>query len=61
MAGKGKRFLDKGIDTPKPLIEINSEPFISHVIDSVKFDDVFFYFLIKYHLVNEHLVNFLQT
>ena len=24
MAGRGKRFLDKGIETPKPLIEINS-------------------------------------
>ena len=32
MAGKGKRFLDKGIDTPKPLIEINSKPFISHAV-----------------------------
>ena len=47
MAGRGKRFLDKGIETPKPLIEINSEPFISHVIDNVKFGDVFFYFLIR--------------
>ena len=46
MAGKEK-FLDKGIETPKPLIEINSEPFISHVIDSVNLGDVFFYFLIR--------------
>ena len=54
MAGQGKRFLDKGIDTPKPLIEINSEPFISHVIDSVKFDDVFFYFLIREDHLNSY-------
>lgn len=54
MAGKGKRFLDKGIETPKPLIEINSEPFISHVIDSVKFSDVFFYFLIREDHLNSY-------
>ena len=47
MAGKGKRFLDKGIETPKPLIEVNSKPFISHVIDSVLFKEAFFYFLIR--------------
>tara|TARA_B100000282_G_C31737411_1_gene494282 strand:+ start:2712 stop:3452 length:741 start_codon:yes stop_codon:yes gene_type:complete len=51
MAGKGKRFLDKGILTPKPLIEINSEPFISHVVDSVTFKNAKFYFLIR----DEHL------
>ena len=37
MAGKGQRFLEKGIKTPKPLIQINSKPFISHVIDNVYF------------------------
>ena len=42
MAGRGQRFLDKGISTPKPLIEVNSKPFISHVIDSVSFDDAGF-------------------
>ena len=35
MAGKGQRFLDKGISTPKPLLKIDSEPFISHVIKSL--------------------------
>ena len=54
MAGRGKRFLDKGIDTPKPLIEINSEPFISHVIDSVAFKNAFFHFLIR----EDHLKNY---
>ena len=54
MAGRGKRFLDKGIETPKPLIEINSEPFISHVIDSVNLGDVFFYFLIREDHLNSN-------
>ena len=45
MAGRGQRFLDKGISTPKPLIEIDSKPFIEHVIDSVSFEKANFYFL----------------
>ena len=51
MAGRGQRFLDEGISTPKPLLEINSKPFISHVIDSVSFEKANFYFLIR----EEHL------
>tara|TARA_B100000989_G_scaffold45826_1_gene29420 strand:- start:25200 stop:25931 length:732 start_codon:yes stop_codon:yes gene_type:complete len=47
MAGRGQRFLDKGILTPKPLLKIDSEPFISHVIDSVLFEKANFYFLIR--------------
>ena len=53
MAGKGQRFLDKGIKTPKPLIQVNSKPFISYVIDSVNFDQANFFFLIR----DEHLKN----
>tara|TARA_B110000495_G_C22925538_1_gene540860 strand:+ start:295 stop:1038 length:744 start_codon:yes stop_codon:yes gene_type:complete len=52
MAGRGQRFLDKGISTPKPLLEVNSEPFISHVIDSISFDEANFYFLIR----EQHLI-----
>lgn len=47
MAGRGQRFLDEGILTPKPLIEIDSQPFISHVIDCVSFEKANFYFLIR--------------
>ena len=54
MAGKGKRFLDKGIKTPKPLIEINSEPFIAHVIDNMAFQDANFYFLIREEHLKDH-------
>ena len=54
MAGRGKRFLDKGIITPKPLIEIDSQPFISHVIDSVKFSEANFFFLIRKEHLEEH-------
>ena len=54
MAGRGQRFLDKGIFTPKPLLEINSEPFISHVIDSVTFENAIFYFLIREQHLKEN-------
>ena len=47
MAGRGQRFLDKGILTPKPLIKIDNDPFISHVIDSVYFENANYFFLIR--------------
>jgi NDP-sugar pyrophosphorylase family protein len=52
MAGRGQRFLDEGISIPKPLLEVNSEPFISYVIDSVNFENTYFYFLIR----EQHLI-----
>jgi len=54
MAGRGQRFLDKGISTPKPLLEIDSEPFIAHVIDSVSFEKANFYFLIREQHLKEN-------
>ena len=54
MAGRGQRFLDKGISTPKPLLEINSEPFISYVVDSVSFKKANFYFLIREQHLKEN-------
>lgn len=54
MAGKGQRFLDKGISTPKPLLKIDTEPFISHVIDSVSFEKANFYFLIREQHLKEN-------
>ena len=53
-AGRGQRFLDKGISTPKPLLEINSEPFISYVVDSVSFKKANFYFLIREQHLKEN-------
>lgn len=57
MAGHGKRFLDKGIFTPKPLIEIGSKPFIEHVIDTVSFEKAYFYFLIREKHLTENNFN----
>lgn len=62
MAGRGQRFLDKGISTPKPLLEIDTEPFISHVIDSVSFEKANFYFLIRdQHLKENNFDNIFKN
>jgi NDP-sugar pyrophosphorylase family protein len=33
MSGIGKRFIDAGYETPKPLIEVDGKPMIEHVIN----------------------------
>lgn len=35
MAGAGTRFLDNGFDCPKPLIDLNGEPFFKRAADSL--------------------------
>jgi NDP-sugar pyrophosphorylase family protein len=37
MAGEGKRFRDQGIDTPKPLIEVNGKPILEWTTRSLPF------------------------
>ena len=33
MSGIGKRFVDAGFKVPKPLIEVEGQPIIYHIID----------------------------
>ena len=46
MAGAGTRFLDNGFDCPKPLIDLNGEPFFKRAADSlvshVKYERIVF-------------------
>jgi choline kinase len=35
MAGEGSRFKDVGVDTPKPLIEIDGKTLIEHSISTL--------------------------
>lgn len=43
MSGIGKRFLESGYNTPKPLIEVEGKPIIEHVVELFdKPDDVIF-------------------
>lgn len=54
MGGMGHRFKEKGINTPKPLIEINNKPFFWWATESIaKFVDVDITFVVlKYHVDN---------
>ncbi len=54
MAGEGKRFVDRGITTPKPLIEVSGNPFISHVLDSIDIKNAKYHFLIRKNHYEDH-------
>ena len=53
MAGAGSRFAEAGYDKPKPLIDVDGEPMIQRVIDSLhsdKLDLNFIFIALKEHL-----------
>ena len=47
MAGKSKRFVDKGYKIPKHLIELNGLKVIEHLINLFPFTSTKFYFVIR--------------
>lgn len=46
MAGAGSRFTEAGIDTPKPLIEVDGKPMFQAALESLNFDNVHSYVFI---------------
>jgi dTDP-glucose pyrophosphorylase len=48
MAGEGSRFKDVGINTPKPLIEIDGKTLIEHAISTLGIDGRFIFITKKY-------------
>lgn len=36
MAGRGSRFADRGVDTPKPLIEVRGRPMVAWALDGLR-------------------------
>ena len=46
MAGLGSRFLVKGFDLPKPLIDVNGTPMIVKAIKSLGIDDARYHFVV---------------
>jgi len=52
MGGRGLRFKNSGMSIPKPLIDVDGEPMISRVIDSIKIDGKFTYIVRKDHVEN---------
>lgn len=48
MAGRGQRFTEKGIETPKPLIEINGKMMIEYAIESLDIKANFIFITFRY-------------
>jgi dTDP-glucose pyrophosphorylase len=62
MAGEGSRFKDVGIDTPKPLVEINGKTLIEHSVSTLGITGRFIFITKKYSnpLDNEKLSKILD-
>ena len=50
MAGLGKRFIDKGYKTPKPLILINKKPMFVRAVKSLPKSDLLIFICLKEHV-----------
>ena len=50
MAGLGKRFIDKGYKTPKPLILINKQPMFVRAVKSLPKSDLLIFICLKEHV-----------
>lgn len=63
LAGDGKRFKEKGIATPKPLIKFLKKTLIETSVDSLKINNANYYFIIKKYKKKNHnskLINILK-
>lgn len=61
MSGIGKRFVDAGYDTPKPLIEVDGEPIIKHVVDLFPGVDNIHFICNEVHLKNTNMIEVLKS
>lgn len=55
MAGLGSRFAKAGYEKPKPLIDVNGEPMIKRIVDSLNIDGNYIFIVQKEHSVKYHL------
>jgi NDP-sugar pyrophosphorylase family protein len=60
MAGLGSRFAENGYTKPKPLIDVDGEPMIKKVIDSLNVDGNYIFIVQREHSVNYHLQDVLD-
>ena len=60
MAGLGSRFSEKGYTKPKPLIDVDGEPMIKKVIDSLNIDGHYIFIVQREHSVKYHLQDVLD-
>lgn len=59
MSGIGKRFIDAGYDTPKPLIEVDGKPIIEHVCDLFPGEEKFTFICNSKHLEETNMKSIL--
>lgn len=52
MAGRGQRFIDAGYATPKPLLKIDNQFIIKHIIDTMRLPGAEFIFIIRKDMVD---------
>lgn len=55
MSGIGKRFMDAGYNTPKPLIEVEGRPIIHHIIDLFPNETTFHFICNSKHLLETNM------
>ena len=60
MAGLGSRFSEAGFTFPKPLIEVQGQPMISTVIESLNLQGRYIFLVQKSHYEKYHLDNLLN-
>jgi NDP-sugar pyrophosphorylase family protein len=61
MAGKGQRFIDKGFETPKPLIEVGGKTILEWSFDSFNWRHCDLVFVVRKEMVENHnLENFIK-
>lgn len=53
MAGRGRRFLEKGYELPKPLIEIKNKPILQWIITSLAIENANYTFIVRRDHVDE--------
>jgi NDP-sugar pyrophosphorylase family protein len=60
MSGIGKRFIDSGYKTPKPLIEVDGKPIIEHVVNLFDSPDDVIFICNKNHLKETNMSEILK-
>ena len=60
MSGEGKRFKKAGYSTPKPLIEVDGKPMISHVVDLFSEKDSYVFIANNEHLATTNMRKILE-
>lgn len=60
MAGLGSRFAEAGYDKPKPLIDVDGQPMIKRVVDSLGIEGNYIFIVQKEHSVKYHLLDVLD-